>query len=157
MVLCPTGGKNLWEPTKMGSQGYPSGGGSPSGPDETAGFLQLILGLMSLAYIFKRLKSTAIYSALLGASSLEPFVRSILNHEWLLKHNASSASCHWSWFIHNHSTFSFCLFWHLIYQTYPNSQAEGWILPESEPFVCWWFVCSPFQVQLCMFLCSCHI
>jgi len=65
----------------MGSQGYPSGGGSPSGPDETAGFLQLILGLMSLAYIFKRLKSTAIYSTLLGASSLEPFVRSILNHE----------------------------------------------------------------------------
>jgi len=28
--------------------GYPSGGGSPSGPDDTAGFLQLVLGLMML-------------------------------------------------------------------------------------------------------------
>lgn len=31
--------------------GYPSGGGSPSGPDETAGFLQLVLGLMRLVCI----------------------------------------------------------------------------------------------------------
>jgi len=34
-------------PLEYDNGGYPSGGGSPSGPDETAGFLQLILGLMN--------------------------------------------------------------------------------------------------------------
>eukprot|EP00438_Fugacium_kawagutii_P026981 Skav224421 [mRNA] locus=scaffold657:352297:359771:+ [translate_table: standard] len=36
-------------PLEYDNGGYPSGGGSPSGPDETAGFLQLVLGLMRLA------------------------------------------------------------------------------------------------------------
>lgn len=34
-------------PLEYDNGGYPSGGGSPSGPDDTAGFLQLVLGLMN--------------------------------------------------------------------------------------------------------------
>lgn len=39
-----------WRAAAVGdfTAGYPSGGGSPSGPDDTAGFLQLVLGLMML-------------------------------------------------------------------------------------------------------------
>ncbi|CAE7368275.1 unnamed protein product, partial [Symbiodinium pilosum] len=34
-------------PAEYDNGGYPGSGGTPSGPDETAGFLQLVLGLMN--------------------------------------------------------------------------------------------------------------